>query len=178
MSNDKSEEKNLIERAKKGEESAFAEIVELYADKVFSEAYYIMNNREDALDASQLVFLRVFQNIRHFKGESLLSTWIYRITVNTCLRELKKRNRKPPEPDDDDPDPQDEVIRNEEERTAMEILAKLPEPYRVILIMREMNDMPFKDISDVLGISVNLAKVRAFRAKARFKQLLEEQENG
>jgi len=70
------------------------------------------------------------------------------------------------------------VIRNEEERIAMEILAKLPEPYRVILIMREMNDMPFKDISDVLGISVNLAKVRAFRAKARFKQLLEEQENG
>jgi RNA polymerase sigma-70 factor (ECF subfamily) len=178
VSSDKNEEKNLVERAKKGEESAFTEIVELYADKVFSEAYYIMNNREDALDASQLVFLRVFQNIKHFKGESLLSTWIYRITVNTCLRELKKRNRKPPEPDDDDPDPQDEVIRNEEEKIAMEILAKLPEPYRVILIMREMNDMPFKDISDVLGISVNLAKVRAFRAKARFKQLLEEQENG
>jgi len=178
VSSDKNEEKNLVERAKKGEESAFAEIVELYADKVFSEAYYIMNNREDALDASQLVFLRIFQNIKHFKGESLLSTWIYRITVNTCLRELKKRNRKPPEPDDNDPDPQDEVIRNEEERIAMEILAKLPEPYRVILIMREMNDMPFKDISDVLGISVNLAKVRAFRAKARFKQLLEEQENG
>ncbi|HPL90122.1 MAG TPA: sigma-70 family RNA polymerase sigma factor, partial [Caldisericia bacterium] len=178
MSSDKSEEKNLVERAKKGEESAFTEIVELYADKVFSEAYYIMNNREDALDASQLVFLRVFQNIKHFKGESLLSTWIYRITVNTCLRELKKRNRKPPEPDDDDPDPQDEVIRNEEEKIAMEILAKLPEPYRVILIMREMNDMPFKDISDVLGISVNLAKVRAFRAKARFTPLLEQQENG
>ncbi len=172
------EEIELISRAKRGEEKAFAEIVENYGDRVFTEAYYFMNNREDALDVSQLVFLRVFQNIKHFKGESLLSTWIYRITVNTCLRELKKRKRRPPDPDDEEIDPQEEVLRSEEEAIALKILSQLPEPYKAILIMREMNDMPFKDIAQALGISINLAKVRAFRAKQRFKQVQEEMKNG
>lgn len=175
---DKSHEFELIKSAKRGDEAAFAQIIELYGDKVFSEAMYLMGNREDALDASQLVFLRIFQNIKHFKGESLLSTWIYRITINTCLRELKKRNRKPPEPEDEEENPEDEVIKSEEQKVALEILSEMPGPYKAIIIMREMNDMPFKDIADELGISVNLAKVRAFRAKQRFKQLLEERENG
>ena len=171
-------ESELVNSAKLGDESAISKIVELFQDKVFTEAYYLMNNREDALDASQLVFLRIFQNIKRFKGESLLSTWIYRITINTCLRELKKRGRKPPEPEDEQTDPQEEVLKSDEERLALEILSRLPEPYRAIIIMREMNDMPFKDIADALHITVNLAKVRAFRAKQRFKQLLEEIENG
>ena len=175
---DKVNEIDLINRAKKGDETAFAQIIELYGDKVFSEAMYLMGNREDALDASQLVFLRIFQNIKHFKGESLLSTWIYRITINTCLRELKKKNRKPPEPEEDEPNPEEEVIKSEEQKIALEILSDMPKPYKAIIIMREMNDMPFKDIADELGISVNLAKVRAFRAKQRFKQLLEERKNG
>lgn len=175
---DKNIELELIKSAKHGDETAFAQIIELYGDKVFSEAMYLMGNREDALDASQLVFLRIFQNIKHFKGESLLSTWIYRITINTCLRELKKRNRKPPEPEDEEENPEDEVIKSEEQKVALEILSKMPGPYKAIIIMREMNDMPFKDIADELGISVNLAKVRAFRAKQRFKQLLEERKNG
>lgn len=175
---DKNLEFELIKSAKRGDETAFAQIIELYGDKVFSEAMYLMGNREDALDASQLVFLRIFQNIKHFKGESLLSTWIYRITINTCLRELKKRNRKPPEPDDEEENPEDEVIKSEEQKVALEILSEMPGPYKAIIIMREMNDMPFKDIADELGISVNLAKVRAFRAKQRFKQLLEERKNG
>jgi RNA polymerase sigma-70 factor, ECF subfamily len=172
------EELELVELAKKGDERAFDELIDKFADRIFTEAYYLMGNREDAMDVSQLVFLRVFLGIKHFKGESKLSTWIYRITINTALRELKKRSRKPPIEDSDDVDPQDEVIRHDEQKLAMVALDQLPEQYRAIIIMRELNDMSFKDIADSLGISVNLAKVRAFRAKQKFKTIIEEIENG
>ena len=172
------EELELVELAKKGDERAFDELIDKFADRIFTEAYYLMGNREDAMDVSQLVFLRVFLGIKHFKGESKLSTWIYRITINTALRELKKRSRRPPIEDSDDVDPQDEVIRHDEQKLAMVALDQLPEQYRAIIIMRELNDMSFKDIADSLGISVNLAKVRAFRAKQKFKTIIEEIENG
>ena len=172
------EEFELVELAKKGDERAFDELIDKFADRIFTEAYYLMGNREDAMDVSQLVFLRIFLGIKHFKGESKLSTWIYRITINTALRELKKRSRRPPIDDSDDIDPQDEVIRHDEQKLAMVALDQLPEQYRAIIIMRELNDMSFKDIADSLGISVNLAKVRAFRAKQKFKTIVEEIENG
>lgn len=172
------DELEMIELAKKGDEKAFDELVEKFGDKVFTESYYLMGNREDAMDVSQLVFLRIFLGIKHFKGESKLSTWIYRITINTALREIKKRSRRPPIEDPEDVDPQDEVIRHDEQGIAMIALNELPEQYRAIIIMRELNDMSFKDIADSLGISVNLAKVRAFRAKQKFKTIIEEIENG
>jgi RNA polymerase sigma-70 factor (ECF subfamily) len=172
------DELEMIELAKKGDERAFSELIDKFGDKVFTESYYLMGNREDAMDISQLVFLRIFLGIRKFKGESKLSTWIYRITINTALRELKKRSRRPPVDDPEDVDPQDEDIRHDEQGIAMMALNVLPEQYRAIIIMRELNDMSFKDISDSLGITVNLAKVRAFRAKQKFKQIVEEIENG
>lgn len=172
------EENELVELAKKGDETAFDELIDKYGERIFTEAYYLMGNREDAMDISQLVFLRIFLGIKRFKGESKLSTWIYRITINTALRELKKRSRKPPFDDSFDIDPQDEVIRHDEQNIAMIALDKLPQQYRAIIVMRELNDMSFKDIAQSLGISVNLAKVRAFRAKQKFKATVEEIENG
>jgi RNA polymerase sigma-70 factor (ECF subfamily) len=172
------EELELIELAKKGDQEAFDQLIDLFGDRIFTEAYYLMGNREDAMDVSQLVFLRIFLGIKRFKGESKLSTWIYRITINTALRELKKRSRKPPLDDSEDVDPQDEVIRHDEQKIALKALNRLPQQYRAIIVMRELNDMSFKDIADSLGISVNLAKVRAFRAKQKFKTIVEEIENG
>ncbi len=167
-------EENIIRRAKEGDVTAFEEIIEAFQDVVYTKSYYIMGNQEDALDVMQSVFLKVFMSIKRFKGQSMLSTWIYRITVNTCLRELKKRKRIPPAEVDIELTPIDKTIQSEEEVIAEKVLNKLPDPYRVILIMREMSDMSFKDIAKELKIKENLAKVRAFRAKNRFKQLMKE----
>lgn len=172
-------EENVVKRAKAGDTQAFETIIEAFQDVVYTKAYYIMGNRDDALDIMQSVFLKVLLSIRRFRGGSLLSTWIYRITVNTCLRELKKRKRVPPLEVDISLTPTDRTIQSDDEDIAMKALAKLPEPYRIILVLREMEDLSFKKIANKLKITPNLAKVRAFRAKKRFKQLMKEyMENG
>ncbi len=172
-------EENVVKRAKAGDTQAFETIIEAFQDVVYTKAYYIMGNRDDALDIMQSVFLKVLLSIRRFRGGSLLSTWIYRITVNTCLRELKKRKRVPPLEVDISLTPTDRTIQFDDEDIAMKTLAKLPEPYRIILVLREMEDLSFKKIANKLKITPNLAKVRAFRAKKRFKQLMKEyMENG
>ncbi len=172
-------EENVVKRAKAGDTQAFETIIEAFQDVVYTKAYYIMGNRDDALDIMQSVFLKVLLSIRRFRGGSLLSTWIYRITVNTCLRELKKRKRVPPLEVDISLTPTDRTIQSDDEDIAMKTLAKLPEPYRIILVLREMEDLSFKKIANKLKITPNLAKVRAFRAKKRFKQLMKEyMENG
>jgi RNA polymerase sigma-70 factor, ECF subfamily len=169
-----SNEEEIIVRAKAGDISAFEIIIEAFQDVVYTKAYYIMGNKDDAMDIMQSVFLKVFLSIRRFKAKSLLSTWIYRITVNSCLRELKKRKRRPPAEVDINTTPTDKTIQVEEENIALQILSKLPEPYRIILILREMDELSFKEIADQLKIKENLAKVRAFRAKKRFRQLMKE----
>lgn len=171
-------ELQIIRQAKAGNEDAFVEIITAFQDKVYTEAYYILGNREDAMDITQEVFLKVILNIGRFKGQSMLSTWIYRITVNTCLRELKRKKRRPPQDIEDSVDPQEVVFRTDEEKIALKILAKMPEQHRVVLVLREINELPFKDIARLLGVTENLAKVRAFRAKKRFQSLLKEHQDG
>lgn len=88
------EDTELISRIKAGDRVAFTELVELYAQKVINTCYRFLLDRQDAEDISQEVFIEVFQSIRNFRGESKLSTWIYRIAVTKSLDEIKKRKRK------------------------------------------------------------------------------------
>ncbi|NVN94510.1 MAG: RNA polymerase sigma factor [Bacteroidetes bacterium] len=85
---------DLLKKIKSGEKDAFNELMDLYAHKVINTCYRFLLNREDAEDISQEVFIEVFQSINSFRGDSKLSTWIYRIAVTKCLDEIKKRNRK------------------------------------------------------------------------------------
>ncbi len=88
------EEANLVEKLKKGDQAAYADLVGLYAVRVLNTCYRFLLDKEDAEDISQEVFLEVFQSVHSFKGDAKLSTWIYRIAVSRSLDALKKRNRK------------------------------------------------------------------------------------
>lgn len=88
------EESELIASIKAGDQAAFYSLVLLYRNKVINICYRFLLDREDAQDVSQEVFIEIFQSIQSFRGDSRLSTWIYRISVTKCLDEIKKRNRK------------------------------------------------------------------------------------
>src|SRR5690349_8591776 len=87
-------EKDLLQRAKKGELDAFEVLIESYQKKVFNIALKMLGNKDDASELAQEVFIRIFKSINSFREEAGFSTWIYRITVNTCMDELRRRKHR------------------------------------------------------------------------------------
>ena len=87
------DEQEIIEKVKRGESKYFAEIITKYKKVVFGHAYNFLRNKEEAEDAAQEIFVSVYNNLKNFRGDSKLSTWIYRITVNTCKNRLKQLQR-------------------------------------------------------------------------------------
>ena len=174
----------LVARLRQGDHAAFEEIVACYEKKVFSLARGLTRNDEDAQDAVQDTFLSVFKNVGRFKGDSSLSTWIYRITVNAALMKMRRRRHDDrslpideamPGFDEDGhrvaslPDwhPRaDEMLLNTEMgghlRRAIE---ELEADYRTVLILRDQEEMPNEEVAAVLGLSVAAVKSRLHRAR-------------
>ena len=87
-------EREILEKAKGGDIESFEQLVEQYQKRVFNIALRMIGNYDDAAELAQEVFIRVYKSIKNFKGESLFSTWVYRITTNVCLDELRKRRNR------------------------------------------------------------------------------------
>lgn len=176
----------LLQKIKEGDKKAFDEIVFLYEKTVYRICHRFFYNEEDAVDATQDVFIKVYRNIDKFEGRSSFNTWLYRIATNTCLSisEKKKKEKegllqmvigwwnsfteKTPE----------EFVLDEEEkesnqRIVGENVAKLPELYRIPLILKDMEGMPMEKISEVLEIPVGTVKSRLNRGRARLHEKLE-----
>ncbi len=185
MGND---EQILIERSKNGDVSAFETLIEAYQKKVFNLAYRIIGNYDDASDLAQEAFIRIFKSISGFKGQSLFSTWVYRITTNVCLDEIRKRKNKhiqsldeDIQTDDgemqrqivsDDPLP-DELAEREELRAAInDSLRQLKEEYRIIITLRDIRGMSYEEIAKILDCPTGTVKSRINRARQALKNVL------
>jgi RNA polymerase sigma-70 factor (ECF subfamily) len=168
---------------------AFELLVRQYKQLVFKVAYGMMGNREDAEDQAQEVFLKIYRGIKGLDDPSTLTTWIYRITMNTCLDALRKEKRggrtqspTPPEEDEEEgatyqdgraPTPEEAILRSEVRRCLEETLARLDGFSRGILILRDIEDRPYEEIAKVLGIGLSAVKMRVHRARLAFQQLLD-----
>ena len=175
----------LVERARSGDASAFEELMQRYEEKVYRLAMGMIKNREDALDAVQDAFLSVFRKLDTFKGESSFSTWLYRIALNSVYMRLRSRSRHDKtQPLDNleqvlDPDrlrdlmphagwsarADDELLRKELGRELREAVASLPDEYRAIFTLREVEDLSNQEIADVLGLTLAATKTRLHRAR-------------
>ncbi len=175
----------LVERARGGDPAAFEELMLRYEDKVYRLAMGMMKNREDALDAVQDAFLSVFRKLDTFKGESAFSTWLYRIALNSVYMRLRSRSRhdktQPLEDLEQVLDParirelvpqssgsaraDDELLRKELGRELREAVASLPEEYRAIFTLREVEDLSNQEVADILGLSLAATKTRLHRAR-------------
>ncbi len=184
----KTKENVLIEISKKGDISAFEELIETYQNKVFNIAYSMLNNYEDANDVAQEVFIRVYKSIKNFKGESSFSTWLYRITTNVCLDELRKRKNKNvvsidediPFDDgevtrqivDDGPTPDIIAEKKEVREIVNEAIGQLSEEHKTVIILRELQGLSYEEISKIINCPRGTVKSRINRARSALKNIL------
>lgn len=177
----------LIERVLSGDDNAFGEIVGRYQKRIFSLCFRMCNNEQDTLDLSQEVFLRVYHNLKSFKGTSSFSTWIYRIASNISIDHLRKVKKMkvisltPVSADDDAPsfDLPDDTYSPEESYRKKELteaiaaaLIRLSPDHRRIIVLRDINQLSYEEIGDILELEPGTVKSRIFRARDQLRKIL------
>ena len=169
----------LVVEAVAGNRDAFDVIVERHRRAVYQVCYRFVNNHEDASDMAQDVFVRAWRGLRNFKGQSALSTWLYRIAVNVCLNRVSAK-RVPNAPIGEVDGVEDTriegaahaMMREERAVAVRRAIRSLPPKQRATLIMRTYHDMSHQQIADVLGSSVGAVKANFFHALSNLKKIL------
>ena len=185
-------ESKLIKQAKAGDSEAFAGIVELYIPKIFSLCVKLTGNREDAEDCVQETFIKVWTSLGEFRENSSLYTWIYRIAANTCNDYLRKKSRHTvlslegdgTELDDapllhikDERPLPDEQLENLESADRVRLLLlELPDIMREVIILRDLQQLSYREIAHLSGVSEGTVKSRLFRARQQVMKLMDKRE--
>lgn len=170
----------VVERARKGDDAAFEELVrETYAE-MYGVAYRLLGNEDDARDVLQEAYVRVYKSLKKFRGDSALSTWLYRITANAAYTYMRKRQKhrhddleRVEEPESTTLLPEDASQNSDLRDELKDLLLTLPPDQRVVVVMKDVYDLPHDEIADELGISVTAAKVRLHRARKRLRAAIE-----
>lgn len=171
----------LVAAAKAGDHEAFEELVKATYTDVYTLAYRLTGNEEDARDVLQDAYLRAFKGLRRFRGDAQFSTWMYRITANAASTHLGKRSRHRHEDLDDattivdtrpEIDPELQADAAVERHRVTQALNELPPKLRAVVVLRDVYDLPHDAIADELGISEAAAKVRLHRARRKLRERL------
>ncbi|MGG0790585.1 MULTISPECIES: RNA polymerase sigma factor SigW [Bacillaceae] len=176
-----------INQVLKGDHNAFGEIVEIYKDKVFQICFRMLGNRQEAEDLAQEAFVRAYVNIRSFNIQMKFSTWLYRIATNLCIDRLRKKK-----PDyyldaevagteglnmysqiaSDMAKPEEEVESLELQETIQVEIMKLPEKYRSVIVLKYIEELSLKEISEILDLPVGTVKTRIHRGREALRKQL------
>lgn len=167
----------LLRACQQGDIKAFDRLFQIYREPVFRLAYRFTGNRDDAEDLTQEIFVKVFERIGSFRCESSFATWLYRLAVNTCLnfkRDLK-RSESLDVADDwwgDEVNPEAVCERIELQRRIEAEIAALPTTLRVAFVLVVLEDMPYRDVAEILGLSVDAVRMRVSRARQILREKL------
>ena len=183
-------ELELIQELRKGDEQAFKTLVETYQDIVFNTAIGIVQNAEDAEDVAQEVFIRIFRSIHSFKGESKLSTWIYRITTSCALDLIRSKKSKKRfaflqrlfgegnVPIYEVPDFYHPGVAMDQKENASKLfkaISQLPENQKVAFTLHKLEDLSYQEISEVMQTSISAVESLMHRAKQNLRKILEKE---
>lgn len=190
----KDAEVELVERLKAGDDGAYEELVSAHAAQLLMVARRYLPNEEDAQDALQEAFLSAFKGIDRFEGKSKISSWLHRIVINAALMKLRSRKGKQEESIDEAlprfsedgtrylhppgrwSEPVDEALQRREVRALVrELIDRLPDSYRTVLLLRDIEELDTEETAQLLEISTNAVKVRLHRARQALRELLDEQ---
>lgn len=172
-----------IAKIVEGDTKAFAVLVDRYKDLVFTLALRMLKNREEAEEVAQDTFIKVFKSLPKFKGDSKFSTWIYRITYNSCLDTLKKYKQEYLlDTIDEYTERQvatldnafDALAEKEQQQTIDDCLQKLPKEDSFLLTLYYFEEQSLEEISKIVGLTANNVKVKLFRGRKKLASLLKE----
>jgi len=188
VTGDTSEELALVQAAKSGDIAAFEQLIKKYDRNVFRIAQHITQNREDAEDVVQDAFLKAYQNLKQFQGNSKFYTWLVRIAVNEALMKLRKRKTSKTVSMDEDVETEDGSVPREVadwspnpeqlfgQSELSDILAKtiqgLPTGFRTVFVLRDVEGLSTEETAETLGLSVPAVKSRLLRARLQLRERL------
>jgi RNA polymerase sigma-70 factor (ECF subfamily) len=168
----------LVERARSGDRRSFDDLLRRHDDRMRGLAYRLLADRHAMDDALQEAYLKAFKGLHRFKAGSDFGTWLYRVTYNACIDELRKRKRSPVttedpiDPESGRPGPEREVTASETVRTA---LAGLPVDQRVTVVLVDGEGFDHREAADILGVAPGTVASRLHRARAALRRILGEE---
>ena len=176
----------LIRSVQSGDHKAFELLVHRYQRQVANLIYMTMSSRDDVEDIAQEVFIRVYRSLPKFKFDASFFSWLYRITTNLCIDEIRKRKitkvlsldfltedvLEKTRKNKEHALPTDSILTDEKHLVIQSALKRLKPEHREILVLREYEDLGYTEIADTLGISLEAVKSRIFRARVELKNLL------
>jgi RNA polymerase sigma-70 factor (ECF subfamily) len=184
------DDQRLVERCKKGDQKAFRILVERYQGRVYALALSMLHNRQDALDVSQEAFIKVHRYLGNFQGSASFYTWLYRITYNLCIDQLRRSGRMQSVDYDDkiqretttDPgnlqpklsegNPARTLQRRELAEKIQEAIDELPSYHKGVIIMREIEGMSYKEMAEVMQVSKGTIMSRLHHARQKLQKAL------
>ncbi len=180
------EEKALVSQAAQGDAAAFEELMRQHEGRIYAVALRMCGNREDAQDCSQEAMIRIFRALKNFKGQSSFATWVYRITTNTCLDELRRRKIRSASsldslldtgwsPADEGEGPEDHSMRSEQRHALEKAIQALPIDMRTAIVLRDIQGFSYDQIATMLDANVGTIKSRISRGREKLRTVLVEQ---
>ncbi|MFZ5592306.1 MAG: sigma-70 family RNA polymerase sigma factor [Bacillota bacterium] len=181
---DKLSDLELVGRVKKGDNAAFSVLVQRYENKIYNLAYRFVGNHADACDLAQETFIKLYHSLHTYRGEASFATWLYRVATNVCRDELRRQQRQKKlsldemveQPgfalsSDNEQEMPEEVLEKKELQEQMQnFLLELSDEHRIVLIMREVQQLSYEEIAAALECSLGTVKSRLNRARQALKQ--------
>ncbi len=167
-------EASLLDRARAGDRGAMEALYTAHSGRVYTVVRRLVGDDHLAEDISQDAWVRAFERLASFRGESAFGTWMHRLAVNTALNRLRRRGRRPevekaaappPAPPDTD-----EMVLNQ--RVLGQALDRLPDGYRQVLVMHDVEGMTHEEIAERLGVAIGTSKSQLHKARARMREIL------
>ena len=177
-----------LRRAVRGDERAFETLIGPYLDTTYRLCLRMMGDEQDAADMAQEALVRAWRALGSYKGQSRFSTWLYRVTCNVCLDELRKRKKERVqsllemqeagvELVDPGQTPEMAVEREQTKRELSEAIGQLSQEHRAALVLRDVHGLPYEEIAEILDVNLNTVKSRISRARAALRAILSETRN-
>lgn len=182
------DERGLIERSRRGDITAFDQLVRTYEKSVYNTAYRLAGSYDDAADIAQEAFVRAWNNLKSFRGDSAFSTWLYRIVTNVFLDDRKRKRARPQRSldeavaldesnvtrqfEDDSPGPE-EVAEGAERRMVLErAIQTLPEAQRVVIVLYHTQGLSYEEIAEITNLPMGTVKSKLNRARLALRDRL------
>jgi len=178
------DDQRLVTASKRGDQDAFAQLVQRYQRRIFNLVYRMLQHYEEASEITQETFLAAWQGLPSFRGEARFATWLYRIAYNCALKQLETRKRdwalqaalqaeQELESKDNFDSASAQIDEHERQAFVQEHLSHLPAKYRIVLILRHLQDMTYEEMAEILTMPVGTIKTHLFRARNLLKERLQ-----